>query len=269
MDRPTDLPKTDESVLLLKGGYMLHSPQSRKAAAKMSLGYMLATFVIIVALAIESGHFSPFTALLLLACATAAFVMRRTRWENGTLQRLTWIYWASILLYVGIAVDFGAPAVLIGLYPSLLVLTDAWWFRRSVRYLNLGIVVSVFTIVSYAIAGSDVLGGVAIELPLMIASILALASYSNNYVSTLMHRQHLGGTAMSLMHALHARDGYSDEHSAVVIELALAVGDRLQLEEDQLKELARSGCPPTPVTSTVRAKSSSPATAPSAARPAA
>ena len=34
---------THEAGPILKGGYMLHSPESRMAAAKMSLGYMVAT----------------------------------------------------------------------------------------------------------------------------------------------------------------------------------------------------------------------------------
>ncbi|MBI2690982.1 MAG: diguanylate cyclase [Solirubrobacterales bacterium] len=223
---------------ILKGGYMLHSPQSRMAAAKMSMGYMAATVVIIVALAIESGHFSILTAGLLLASVTGFAILRRARWDRVSLVRLTWVYWGNILMFVAIAVDFSSPAVLLGIYPSLLVLTDAWWFRRSVRVLSLAIGFGIFTAVSFAIAGGAALGDAMIEAPLMIASIVLLASISNNFVATLLHRQHLGGTVMSLMHALHARDGYAAGHSADALAMALAVGDRLDLSEEQLNELA-------------------------------
>jgi diguanylate cyclase (GGDEF)-like protein len=237
MDGPAEAVSSTSSDLL-KGGYMLHSPQSRKAAAKMSLGYMVATAVIIVALAIDTGHFSVVTAALLVACAAAFGVMRKTRWDRVSLLRLTWVYWGSVLMFVLIALDFGLSDVLLGLFPSLLVLTDAWWYRRSARVLNIAVGFGIFTVFSYVIAGGDVLGSVTIEVPLMIASIIMLAWISNNFVSTLLHRQHVGGTVMSLMHALHARDGYTAGHSADTLAMAMAVADRFGMDDEQRTELA-------------------------------
>lgn len=238
MDGPPPPPSTREAGPILKGGYMLHSPESRMAAARMSLGYMVATALIIVALAIESGQFSILTGALLLSTCVAVAIMRRTRWDRVSLLRMTSIYWANVLMFAVMAIDFGSPEILLGVYPSLLVLTDAWWYHRSVRVLNLVVGFGVFTAVSFGIAGSDALGAVMIEVPLMVASIVMLASFSNSFVSTLLHRQHLGGTVMALMHALHARDGYSAEHSADSLAMALAVGDRLELPKEKLNKLA-------------------------------
>lgn len=231
-------PNTHEASRILKGGYMLHSPESRMAAAKMSLGYMVATAAIIVALAIESGHFSVLTAALLASTGVAIVIMRATRWDRVSLVKMTSIYWANVLMFAAMAIDFGSPEILLGMYPSLLVLTDAWWYSRSMRVLNLVVGFGLFAAISFEISGSDAMGAVMIAVPLMVASIITLASFSNSFVSTLLHRQHLGGTVMALMHALHARDGYSAEHSADALAMALAVGDRLELSEEQLSDLA-------------------------------
>jgi response regulator RpfG family c-di-GMP phosphodiesterase len=53
-----------------------------------------------------------------------------------------------------------------------------------------------------------------------------------------LHRQQLAfQTVSALLAALAARDGYTEEHSVAVVDLALAVGARLDLPADELADL--------------------------------
>ncbi|MBI4897686.1 MAG: HD-GYP domain-containing protein [Actinobacteria bacterium] len=219
------------------GGYMMHSAQSRRAMAKLAFGQQLFTIAIIGALAVHQSHFTAVTGAVIAICAAQLPMLRMVRWQSLPPLSFVPYLWFSVLIYVVIAFDFGQPDVLLSTFTTATLLTSAFWYRRSLMLAHLGALLAVVAAASLLIDGREELAAMLLTLPLIALFAIRLGSTSNHYILMVLRRRRFRATITSLLHALHARDGYTAEHSETTLRMAAGVADQLGLDAEARNQL--------------------------------
>ncbi len=226
---------TDDTAVI--GGYMMHSAQSRLAMAKLAFGQQLFTIMIVVALAVQQRHFTIVTGAVIAVCAAQLPMLRIVRWQS--LPPLSFIpyLWFSVAVYVVMAIDFGLPDVLLGTFTTASLLVSAFWYRRWLMAVHLGALLAVVAAASLLIDGREELATMLVTLPLIALFAIRLGSTSNHYLLMALRRKRFRATITSLLHALHARDGYTAEHSETTLRMAVGVANQLGLDAEARSQL--------------------------------
>lgn len=223
---------------LVPGGYLLHSYEARTLAARFATVHTLAIGAVIAVVAIDSNQFDGVTIAFLIGLCLWAPVIPMIPWGRYSHNLLAKIYFLGAGTFVFFAFHFDNPYLLLGMYPELFAFADVYWYRRSLVAIHLGGLMAVFIVSALLIGGAATGALVLIAAPLMAASALFVGAMSHRFVQSVLQHTQFQSAVDSLLAALHARDGYTGDHSRVTLAMATAVADELDLDPDARKELA-------------------------------
>lgn len=228
MSDPTSVP----------GGYLLHSPPARKAAAQLAVAHCAVMGIVIAVVAVHLDSFDTFTKAALVLLAVWSPLVAMLPWHKWSHNWLAKIYFLGAAWFVIFAIHFDNPYLLLGAFPEIMAFADIYWYRRSALLIHEAVMAGAIVAAAAVIGGGGALAIAILALPLMLSGGLVAGSISHRFIHTLLERQQFQSAVRSLLEALHARDGYTGDHSKETLAMAMAVADEMGLAADQRKQLA-------------------------------
>lgn len=113
-----------------------------------------------------------------------------------------------------------------------------FWSDRLVAIGCTTIFTLAFMITPLLIGGDEVLARVVMTTPIFLGLVLTTGFLGSESNRMSRKRGRFESTISSLLVALQERDGYTADHSEETVELAMAVGDRLGINDDERTVLA-------------------------------
>ncbi len=113
-----------------------------------------------------------------------------------------------------------------------------FWRDRAVLVSALLVIVAAFVAEPLLVGGETALARVVTTTPIFLALVLTTGHLGAEAAQMRSNRGRFESTISSLLVALQERDGYTADHSEETVELALAVGERLGIDEDERTVLA-------------------------------
>ncbi|MBI4898667.1 MAG: HD-GYP domain-containing protein [Actinobacteria bacterium] len=220
------------------GGYLLHSPAARKMSARMAFAHTLVIAGVIGFVAWRTNQIDTLTIVYLIAMVAWApvdLVLPAERMSHHAMARLYFIGIGSFFFF---AYHLDSPYLLLGAYPESIALADVYWYDK--RYLavhQIGLF-GAFVALAVLIGGEHLAVMVLVALPLMVFNVMMIGRNSHRFIQCVLQRRQFQTTVTSLLEALHARDGYTGDHSRETLELAMLVAAELDLDDDAREELA-------------------------------
>ncbi len=220
------------------GGYLLHSPAARKMSARMAFAHTLLIAGVIGFVAWRTDHMDTLTIVYLIAMVAWAPVDLLLPAERMSHHAMARLYFIGIGSFFFFAYHLDNPYLLLGAYPESIALADVYWYDK--RYLavhQIGLF-GAFVALAVAIGGDHLAAMVLVALPLMVYNAIMIGGNSHRFIQFVLQRKQFQTTVTSLLEALHARDGYTGDHSRETLELAMLVADELDLDADARERLA-------------------------------
>lgn len=209
-----------------------------RTTAKIAVLYWAASVLLLVGYAAFRTSHMPWTWLILAVDVSMLVVCVKVPWEKVPAIWFVSNYYVGVVTTVATAFVFDLPAVLWMLFPISSVLANVYWGRKAALVLHVVVIYGVFTAATLAIGGHGETERIAIGVPIMIASILSGAYMASRFAGLSLHHTRFRATITSLLSALHARDGYTAEHSKKTLEMVLGVADQLDLPAAEREVLA-------------------------------
>ncbi|MFY9488501.1 MAG: HD-GYP domain-containing protein [Solirubrobacterales bacterium] len=221
------------------GGNLLYSPEARTTAGRLASVHMLAVAAVIALVAWDANHFDSVTIGYLIAVAIWMPIMAVVPWASVSYRLMSKIYFLGAGSFLFFAFHFDNPYLLLGVYPEAVSFADIYWYRRSLLLLHEAGLFAAFTVGALLVDnGSAAAELIIVAMPVMLASAISVGAVSSHFIRALLERTQFQSTVTSLLEALHARDGYTGDHSKETLAMALAVADELRLDDVQRKELS-------------------------------
>ncbi|MBI5310858.1 MAG: HD domain-containing protein, partial [Actinobacteria bacterium] len=220
------------------GGYLLHSETARRAAARLAVFHCAVMGVVVAIVAAHYDQFDTFTVTALILLAIWSPIMATLPWHRKPHNWLAKVYFLGASWFVMFAIHFDNPYLLVGLFPEMMAFADIYWYRRSALVVHQGLLIAAFIGAAAVIGGEAATALTLIALPLMISGGLVAGSISHRFIHSLLERQQFQSAVRSLLEALHARDGYTGDHSKETLAMTMAVAHELELEADVREQLA-------------------------------
>ncbi|MFY9265244.1 MAG: HD-GYP domain-containing protein [Solirubrobacterales bacterium] len=228
---------TDDAAV--PGGILLYSPEARSIAAKLATLHTVVIVAAIAVIAYDGGHFDAATVGILAGLSVWALLMPMLPWGRVSHNWLAKVYFLGAGTFVFFAFHFDNPYLLLGVYPEAVAFADVYWYRRSLLALHQIGLFAVYTAAALLIGGGNAAAAlILIAMPVMAASALIVGLVTNRFICAQLKRTQFQSTVTSLLEALHARDGYTGDHSKETLAMAMAVADELQLDDEVREQLS-------------------------------
>ncbi|MBI4897620.1 MAG: HD-GYP domain-containing protein [Actinobacteria bacterium] len=222
----------------IPGGYMLHSPTARTSAARLAIVHCAVMGIVVAICAVRLGRMDMWVFLSLIGLCIWSPLIAVIPWARYSHNWLAKIYFLGAAWFIFYAIRFDNPYLLLGIWPEMVVFADAYWYRKSLMSLHLAGLAIAFVGAAVWIDGAELSAITLVALPLMLLSAITAGAISHRFIQTLMQRRQFQSAVTSLLEALHARDGYTGDHSMETLAMAMAVADQLKLGETECKLLA-------------------------------
>lgn len=149
-----------------------------------------------------------------------------------------------VLVFVGVAIQvlltlhFSQSATGYFLLVPAIYCVLVYWDDRPVLLGSMALMTAVFIAEPLIIGDETAVARVAMTAPIFVA-VSVIIGYLGREAAQMNHNSGRSeSTISSLLVALQERDGYTADHSAETVELALAVGEQLMISENQRTTLA-------------------------------
>lgn len=113
-----------------------------------------------------------------------------------------------------------------------------FWHDRLVSISCISIYTVLFMATPLAVAGDEAIARVVMTTPIFLGLVLTTGFLGAESARMDRKRGRFETTISSLLVALQERDGYTADHSEETVELAMAVGDELHINDDERTVLA-------------------------------
>lgn len=184
------------------------------------------------------GSPDTFTYLGASACAILAFVGLLL----GTVKVPKRLFIAPLMIgtavQVALCLHFEQSAGGLFLLMPAMYTSVFFWRDRPMAIISTVIYTICFVITPLLIGGADEISRVITTTPIFLALVLTTGFLGSEAGHMSQKRGRFQSTISSLLVALQERDGYTADHSEETVDLAMAVGDQLRIDNDQRSVLA-------------------------------
>lgn len=144
----------------------------------------------------------------------------------------------GVSVQVVLSLHFDQPAAGFFLLVPAIYIALVYWDDKPVFLGGLGLTTAAFIAEPLIIGGDHAVARVAMTAPIFVA-VTCIIGYLGREAAQMNHNSgRSSSTISSLLVALQERDGYTADHSAETVDLALAVGEKLRISEQQRTTLA-------------------------------
>lgn len=144
----------------------------------------------------------------------------------------------SVLMQVVLTVQQDRPAAGFFLLIPAVLCAIFYWNDPPVAIGGILLTTAAYIATPLLVGGDTVVARVITTTPIFLALVLATGYLGRHSVRMDRNRASFESTISSLLVALQERDGYTADHSEETVELALAVGARLGITDEQRSVLA-------------------------------
>lgn len=141
-------------------------------------------------------------------------------------------------LEVSLALHFARPDIGFFLLMPAIYTAVFFWPNAILRTVCIAIYTICFVATPLYIGGADEVARVITITPIFLALVLTTGFLGSRSHGMRQERGSFQTTISSLLVALQERDGYTADHSGETVDLAMCVGDRLRITDDERSVLA-------------------------------
>ena len=217
---------------------MLRTPTGRIIMSRVMIAAGALIAAVVSAVATQRDAFNASTIVPMAALLATAVPIYLFPWGRYSHNWIAKVYLLGAVWFVYFAIHLDTPYLLLGLFPIMVGLADAYAYRKSLVLLHEAVMIGVFVGAAAVIGGHVAATLVIVALPLMTMKALLVGAVSHGFIETLLQREQFQSAVTSLLEALQARDGYTGEHSRETLAMAMAVADELRLDDNARRELA-------------------------------
>ncbi|MFT4048323.1 MAG: HD-GYP domain-containing protein [Solirubrobacterales bacterium] len=113
-----------------------------------------------------------------------------------------------------------------------------FWGDKLVSWGGTAVITAAFVAEPFLVGGDAAVARVVTTTPIFLGMVLTTGYLGHEAAQMKRNRGRFESTISSLLVALQERDGYTADHSEETVDLAMAVGDKLNISEEQRTVLA-------------------------------